>query len=59
MTEMNVIIRGQRVPVSVSRRANSLWIARGEYHGHIIETEGRRDRVALARWLELAEQRGA
>jgi hypothetical protein len=58
MSERTVILRGERVPVSVSR-LNKVWTARGEYRGHVIEAEGRRDRWALARWLELAEMRAA
>jgi hypothetical protein len=59
MIEVTVIIRGERVPVSVTRRSKEVWIARGEYQGHFIETEGRRDRFALARWREIAERRAA
>ena len=59
MIEVTVIIRGERVPVSVSRQSTKVWVARGEYQGHVIEAKGPRDRSALAQWREIAERRVA
>jgi hypothetical protein len=45
------------MPISLSQRSKSIWTASGDYLGHFIEVEGRRDRTALALWVAAAEAR--
>jgi hypothetical protein len=58
MTELIVVVYGESIRVTLTYRSRRHWIARGEYLKRVIETEGKTDRSALARWREVAALHG-
>lgn len=53
-----VMVWGESVEVSLHQKSKSVWIARGTYLTHSIETKDRSPGSALARWREAATYRG-
>jgi hypothetical protein len=60
----NIVIRetvtvwGQQYEVTVHQKSKAVWIARGDYMGEQIETQGQTQGAAVIRWREAAQYRG-
>lgn len=56
--ETTVTVWGKQVPLKVSQKSKSVWVASGTYMNGLISVQDRSANSALKRWAESAKYKG-